>query len=1119
MNSESSASSPLSSSESGRTSIQAVPPPPESSALQGLTPPASPPAKTKRKRMTVEGLTRLVGRLDKVIVGVVVLLTFLLGSFTARNSDLWQHLATGRAIAQQGSFLRQDPFTYTADGTWVNHSWLSDLILYNVFRLTAGADSLNPDLSRAGPLLVGAKALLIVLLAWVMMRIRRPGQSIWAAAVCTALSIVVLSRWTFLQPKCISFLFLGLTLYLLQRPEPEPGANKFSLGRSIFAVPILFALWVNLDEWFILGPITVGLFLVGQLIQQFLFPVRTGEDVPLPGRLGRQALLLIAGLAACLLNPYFYHAFQIPSELWIRLTDSPLLLDEDIARSLRVPFSADSLKSAFGPNPSSSEIGYHVLAALGLVSFVLNWAQWRGWRTLIWLAFYALSAYQERMISFFAVVAGPITALNLQDFAARRYGLDYRIENPWKTVSLAGRLATLTVGILLVVAAWPGMLHGHYEDPIRTHHVSWQLEPDPSLRQAAVKMRELRLTGVIGDGNGFNFTPEIADYFAWFCPEEKSFFDRRYLLFSKVADSYVDMRSALGPFKEKVQTWADYYQKEGQLQQTLKKEMSQNHINHLIVSGLSFEGIRPAAVRLWADPAHWTVLYMDGRTAIFGWSPPRTPASEIRFPAQAFRAAPWAFGPAIPESARAPMEAPHMEDSPTDLQQWWSGPSPRSLDTDASTMLVAYSQALRSRSEIYAGANHAAWQVMSLSGPVSAACTGHYYPQARLAMMLIPDNLLKYDRRLEPAATALLAVRAGRRAVKDNPQDYFAYLELAYAIQFLSDVDEVSEGSLGRIRQIQRVAALHKALILKPKSIDVHSALSQAYLQMDLRPLQLPPLDLAIEHLNQIVEIRAAEGRKGKQTEEEFQKEIEQHKLKLKNLREQTGLDRKQTDYESGKRRHSSLARKATDAVQHGLFQEAIQVLIDAEGLGDRGPDGDLLLLQLWIWTGQLDEARAFLLVASEPTAESGDTKIKDPQLEFQITAGTGDYAKADAALAQLIQRQEEAGTKRLMMLVRDSTWARSIGRDGPLGMGAEMLMGFIVSSSFLRDLADTWTMRGVLALEYGDSAKAEEYFDRALRVVQNPPEQRPSFTQQGIAYRYHHLLKRAKEEAREKSP
>src|SRR6516164_11530157 len=94
---ESSASTPSTSSDTGRTSIQAVPPPPESPQ------PAS--AKSKRKRLTVEGLQRIVARLDGLTVVLVLLLTFLLSSFAARNTDLWLHVATGRAMLQEHSFL------------------------------------------------------------------------------------------------------------------------------------------------------------------------------------------------------------------------------------------------------------------------------------------------------------------------------------------------------------------------------------------------------------------------------------------------------------------------------------------------------------------------------------------------------------------------------------------------------------------------------------------------------------------------------------------------------------------------------------------------------------------------------------------------------------------------------------------------------------------------------------------------------------------------------------------------------------------------------------------------------------------------------------------------------
>ncbi|HEV2947242.1 MAG TPA: hypothetical protein VGX70_07690 [Gemmataceae bacterium] len=1151
---ESSASTPITSSEPGRTSIQAVPPPPETSVVQDDT---SPTAKTKRKRLSVEGLTRLVRRLDVAIAAVVIVLSFLLASFAARNSDLWQHLAAGRVIAQEGSIPRQDPFTYTAEGTWVNHSWLSDLILYNVFRLTAGGDLMNPDLSMVGPLLIVAKAILIVLLAWIMMRIRRPDQSLWIAAIFTAISMIVLSRWLFLQPKIISLLFLGLTLYLLQRPEPEPGAKTFWLSRPIIAIPLLFVLWVNLDEWFVLGPITVALFWLGELMQQFLFPIRTGEDAPLPGRLARRGLLLVAAVAACLVNPYFFHAFQVPSELWIRLTDSPLLLDDDMERYIRAPFSSDALRLAFSANPSSADIGYYVLAALGLVSFILNWADWRGWRTLVWLGFLMLSAYQERTISFFAVVAGPIAALNFQDFAARRYGVDFRVENPWKTISIAGRVVTLIAGILLVVAAWPGMLNASFEDPIRTHHVSWQVEMNSSLQQAAAKMRQLRQAGVMGEGNGFNYVPEVADYFAWFCPEEKSFFDRRYSLFPNVAESYIDMRAALGPIRERVQSPTEANQKELQLQRSLAEKMSKHHINHVIVSGPSFPAIRTAAIRLWANPIQWSVLYMDGRTAIFGWTPRGTPLADNRFAPLSYRPEPLAFGPSIPASDRAPLEAPRPEDNPTFLQQMWKGPLPYSLQTEASDMLVTYSQSLRGQSRNFTLTNIALWQIVSLSGPAGTAALGNYAAQCGQSMRfagltsIYPPYLLDFDWRTSPSATALLAVRAGRRAVKENPLEYRAYLELATAIQFFSGTEERSAGRLAQIRQIQQVAALRKALALKPDSIDVHKALSSAYFQMDQNEIGgrrvPPPFDLAIEHLNRILEIRSAEGAKGKQTEEEFKKEIEQLKLLVKTRNEQTNLERRQTNYESEKRRQTSAFGKAFMAVQHGLYQEALKELIDTEGLIDRGAEGDRLALQLLVWTGQLDQARSELSGPGEQSLSSRDSKITDPQMDFQIAAGAGDYARADDALGMIIQRLEDAGTNQLMRAILETTWTRNIGPNGPMGMGPEWLRALLASGSFLKELADHWVIRGVLALEAGDATKAEEYFGRGLRVVQTPvretvyvgfygirtplagtaflagrsslPEPRASFSQQSTAYRYLGFMQSTKDQVAKKTP
>ena len=84
---DSSTPTPTTSPEAGRTSIQAVPPAPESSTLQGASTTDSPPAKTKRKRLTVEGMTRFVSRMDIALVGIGPVGTDAIIRGTVPNGD------------------------------------------------------------------------------------------------------------------------------------------------------------------------------------------------------------------------------------------------------------------------------------------------------------------------------------------------------------------------------------------------------------------------------------------------------------------------------------------------------------------------------------------------------------------------------------------------------------------------------------------------------------------------------------------------------------------------------------------------------------------------------------------------------------------------------------------------------------------------------------------------------------------------------------------------------------------------------------------------------------------------------------------------------------------------
>src|SRR5262249_36220219 len=152
-----------------------------------------------------------------------------------------------------------------------------------------------------GPALVVLKALIVTVLAGVLLAFRRPGQSLWVPVACTALALLVMSPRLVLAPSVVSLLFLAVTLLLLQR-RPRPGAPLVRDPRW-WLVP-LFALWVNLDAWFFLGPLTVALWLVGEVLQTYLPQARPTEAEPEPNGPARLGLLLGAGLVACLLNPH-----------------------------------------------------------------------------------------------------------------------------------------------------------------------------------------------------------------------------------------------------------------------------------------------------------------------------------------------------------------------------------------------------------------------------------------------------------------------------------------------------------------------------------------------------------------------------------------------------------------------------------------------------------------------------------------------------------------------------------------------------------------------------------------------------------------------------------------------
>src|SRR5262245_39209218 len=221
------------------------------------------PAPAPRPAVAPERLLRRLARLDLFLLGLLLLLAFATASFPARNSDLLLHMATGRALLQGDYTFGTDPFAHNTAGVyWVNHGWLADLGAYAVWSI-AGI-----------PALIVLKALLVAATALVLVRLGQTSRLMWVPVLCAVPAVLLLNTRSLLQSVCISYLFLALTLYFLQRGggwlnggEPAP-TSRVSWQRYWPLLP-LFVLWANLDEWFFLGPLTVALSLVGQWLQSW----------------------------------------------------------------------------------------------------------------------------------------------------------------------------------------------------------------------------------------------------------------------------------------------------------------------------------------------------------------------------------------------------------------------------------------------------------------------------------------------------------------------------------------------------------------------------------------------------------------------------------------------------------------------------------------------------------------------------------------------------------------------------------------------------------------------------------------------------------------------------------
>ncbi|HWP56619.1 MAG TPA: hypothetical protein VNL14_01890 [Candidatus Acidoferrales bacterium] len=220
---------------------------------------------------------------DGSTVFLIFAALFSLFSRTAADPDLWGHVKFGEDLWNSGKLVRSDPYSYLTGGqAWINHEWLAELLLFFAYRF-------------GGPSgLVVLKACTSILIFGLLYHhLRREGFNVVSAAILLLTgSFPLLPYLLTVRPQAFTFLFFLLVALIVRRAEQGH-------CRGLWALPFIFALWVNLHGGVLAG---LGLLFLW-LFFRVSFVIVEKRSLSVASHMAVIAPLVVA-VFATLLNPY-----------------------------------------------------------------------------------------------------------------------------------------------------------------------------------------------------------------------------------------------------------------------------------------------------------------------------------------------------------------------------------------------------------------------------------------------------------------------------------------------------------------------------------------------------------------------------------------------------------------------------------------------------------------------------------------------------------------------------------------------------------------------------------------------------------------------------------------------
>jgi hypothetical protein len=315
---------------------------------------------------------------------ILVILSFLLVVGSARPlppNDLWWHARIGSEILDTGHIPRHDVYSLTERGQpFFYQSWLAEVLMASLLRLG--------DVR----LLIFTRALIMVaLFGTVMLLCWWASEGNRKATVLATLGAILLGLGNqTVRPQLFAYPIF-IAVYALLWLYLRGGAR-----RSVWLIPLLVMIWVNVHGSFALGLGLIWLVFLGELLSLAL-PKLAGR-LP-PGRTNAREWLTTLGLIALLstalilFNPRGLDILGYVADL---MTDVP----------------SQTLGAEWQPLDPRAGLGqsFYLLFLLGVATLALARPPVPLTDLFLFLAFAWLGASGLRYVVWFGVVGAPIVA-------------------------------------------------------------------------------------------------------------------------------------------------------------------------------------------------------------------------------------------------------------------------------------------------------------------------------------------------------------------------------------------------------------------------------------------------------------------------------------------------------------------------------------------------------------------------------------------------------------------------------------------------------------------------------------------------------------------------------------